>query len=146
MLCNFAAYALLLSSLVGIFLIGISIAAHISLLTLFAHALPVVLMAVSFSFMLYSLSSDLIGGILLHFFSSLLLCFVSGCLYPVYFFPSSIQKAAQWLPTGLARNQLASIVTEEAVLSQSLLLVGYSALFVAIGIFAGDCKLKEVAK
>jgi len=49
--------------------------------------IPVILMVCSFSFLLYTLSSDLIGGVLVQFFATLALCFVSGCMYPVYFFP-----------------------------------------------------------
>ena len=71
------------------------------------RGLPVAVLAAAVSYLVYSLVSDLISGVLLQFFVSLALCFVSGCLYPVYFFPSGVQRVAAWLPTGAARNYLA---------------------------------------
>lgn len=76
--------------------------------------MPVVFALCSLSFLLYTLSADLISGVLAQFFAALALCFVSGCLYPVFFFPLSVQKLAGWLPTGAARNQLAACITGEA--------------------------------
>lgn len=92
-------------------------------------ALPVVLMVCTFSFLLYALSSDLIGGVLMQFFVTLALCFVSGCMYPVYFFPVGVQKMAGWLPTGAARSQLAACLTGEISTRTLLLLLGYTAVF-----------------
>ncbi len=71
-------------------------------------ALPVVLLAATYSYCLFTLASDLISGLLLQFFTTAALCFVSGCFYPVHFFPVSVQRLAAWLPTGLARDQLAT--------------------------------------
>lgn len=97
-------------------------------------AIPAVLMLASFSFLLYSLSSDLISGVLLQFFTALSLCFVSGCMYPVYFFPESLQKLAPWLPTGAARACLAG----EGDLP---LVLGYTLLFCLLG---GCIRLRRI--
>jgi len=104
--------------------------------------IPVILMVCSFSFLLYTLSSDLIGGVLVQFFATLALCFVSGCMYPVYFFPVKVQKLAAWLPTGAARSQLAACLTGEASGAQWLLL-GYTAAFALAAIAVRLHRVKE---
>ena len=106
--------------------------------------LPVVLCVASLSFFLYALAEELIGGMLLQFFAVLGLCFVSGCMYPVYFFPSSIQQAAQWLPTGLARSQLASCLTGHSSAATVWALLGWCVLLGTLGILAQTRKYREV--
>ena len=98
--------------------------------------LPVLLFAAAFSFMLYSVSRDIIGGVMLQFFVGVVLCFVSGCLYPVYFFPAKVQQLAQWLPTGIARTQLAGCITGSAPVWTLPVLLSYCAVFIAIGVTA----------
>lgn len=105
--------------------------------------LPVILMVCSFSFLLYTLSSDLIGGVLMQFFTTLALCFVSGCMYPVYFFPVKVQKLAAWLPTGAARSQLAACLTGDSSRETLLLLLGYTAVFSLVAILVRLRRVKE---
>ena len=107
------------------------------------YSLPVVVMVCSFSFMLYTLTSDLISGVLLQFFLSAALCFISGCMYPVYFFPASVQRMAAWLPAGLARSQLSACITGTTDGKTILLLLGYSLVFSAVGIAARVRAVKE---
>lgn len=76
--------------------------------------LPVIFTVCSLSFLLYTLCADLISGVLVQFFTTLALCFVSGCMYPIFFFPLSVQKLAEWLPTGAARSQLTACLTGDA--------------------------------
>ena len=79
-----------------------------------AALVPVIFMVCSLSFLLYTLCADLISGVLVQFFTALALCFVSGCMYPVFFFPLSVQKLAGWLPTGAARSQLTACLSGES--------------------------------
>lgn len=104
-------------------------------------ALPVVLLVCSLSFLLYTLSSDLIGGVLMQFFVSVALCFVSGCMYPVHFFPVEIQKLAQWLPTGAARSQLASCLSGSASALPTVL--GYTLIFAVGAVTVRLHRIKE---
>ena len=106
----------------------------------FAQLLPVAVLVAAFSFMLYAVSADLIGGVLLQFFVTAAMCFVSGCVYPVYFFPVTVQRLAVWLPAGVARAHLASAYTGEGKLS---LILAYSAAFCAVGILARVRAAKE---
>lgn len=102
---------------------------------LLLRALPAVIMVAAFSFMLYALTGELIGGVLLQFFVTLVLCFVSGCMYPVYFFPETVQRLAAWLPAGLARTQLAGWITGQISTGTVGALILYSVIFFAVGVF-----------
>lgn len=109
----------------------------------FFHLLPVAVLAACFSFMLYALSGDLIGGVLLQFFLMLALCFISGCMYPVHFFPTAVQQLAQWLPTGAARNLLASGLTGVADWKSFALVLCYSGVFSLAGVIARLRAIRE---
>lgn len=106
------------------------------LMDILAGVLPVVLMVVSLSFLLYSLCGDLISGVLLQFFLTVALCFVSGCMYPVFFFPESIQRIAAWLPTGIARTWLSHGITGRGDQEALLGVLIYSVVFAVGGIAA----------
>ena len=147
-LCDLGVYLLGIVVLVLLFVvIGTAAAkdalAGIDAADVLLRALPVLVMVCSFSFMLYALTSDLISGVLLQFFLSAALCFVSGCMYPVYFFPVSVQRMAAWLPAGLARSQLAGCITGTTDGQTILLLLGYSVVFSAVGIAARVRAVKE---
>ena len=127
------AYGLMLSLMVALPVAGVLIllpdAVAVSLPTLLVRLLPVVWCLTTLSYLLYSLTGHLIGGVLAHFFLSLALCFVSGCLYPVFFFPSGVQQVANLLPTGLARAQLAGCLTGADTTQTGWLLAAYGGLF-----------------
>lgn len=147
-LCDFAAYGITLLCLLLILLAAAAVCMPQlgNVAVLLGKILPVLLLAVAFSFMLYSLSRDVIGGVMLAFFIGVILCFISGCLYPIYFFPIQVQQLAQWLPTGIARTQLASYITGNAPAWTLPALLGYSAVFIAIGTLARVRHIREVAQ
>lgn len=91
--------------------------------------IPITVMITAFSFMLYELTDNLISGVLLQFFAILAMGFVSGCMYPVFFFPESIQKLAACLPTGIARTHLAGCITDSITLRPIIELAIYSLIF-----------------
>ena len=149
-LCEYVVFAAMLVLISAVLIGSASIAGIVtdtglSLWDAVVCILPVLFVVTSFSFMLYSFTGQMISGILLHFFMSLAMCFVSGCMYPVYFFPSSIQRLAAWLPTGLARTQLSACFTG-AEPEATLLLLGYSLVFLCVGIFLRRHRIKEVVQ
>lgn len=77
------------------------------------HMLPVVFCIGSISYLLYNLSRDLVSGVLLQMVVAVALCFISGCFYPVYFFPISVQKMAEYLPAAIAREHISLLITQE---------------------------------
>ncbi len=100
--------------------------------TLLAQSVPVIFLAASLSFLLAVLVSDLLSGILLQFLTVLALCFVSGCLYPVSFFPETVQKLAGFLPTGIAREYLTRCMAGVPSPGSPLALLGFGCAFVAL--------------
>lgn len=145
-LCDFGAYLLALMTLtLTVALLLSLLPLELPVLPLFVRMIPVTVLIGALSFLLYSLSRDLVGGLLLHFFVSLALCAVSGCLFPVYFFPSTVQLFAGWLPTGVAHSQLACGFTGSLGLTSLLALAGYSLLFFLLGSFLRCRRIREVA-
>lgn len=123
-LCEWAAHFLSLLCLVLVISLLISCALLIlpendlipdarELLSLLLYLIPVIVMLSAFNLMLFEISKNVVSGVLLHFFSTLLLCYISGCLYPIYAFPEIIQKLDYILPTGVARANLASAFVGE---------------------------------
>ena len=131
------AVSALLLALAGLF----SLPGERKVSALLPGLIPSALMVACFSFFLYTLSTDLISGILLQFFAGVSLCFVSGCIYPVFFFPLGVQRVAAWLPTGLARSLLAGCITGQ---SRGLWgVLAYSAVFLAAGVLIRTRAVKE---
>lgn len=95
---------------------------------LFFGALPAVLMLTAMTFFMYSLSGHLTSGVLLTFFAILALGYIGGCMYPIHFFPLSVQALAPWLPTGVARVSITACFVGQTAGNIGPLLA-YSALF-----------------
>lgn len=100
---------------------------------------PVTLTVAAFSYWLTCLAKDPVSGTLLQFFVGLALCFVSGCLYPTWFFPVSVQRLAAILPAGLARDLLSGNA------GALLPLLGWAAAFAALGIWQKCRAIREAS-
>lgn len=72
----------------------------------FCKMIPLVIMISAFQTLLYELVSSVINGVLVQFVSAVGLAYISGCLYPISFFPETIQKMAGFLPTGVGLRYL----------------------------------------
>lgn len=146
-LCDLGAYSL---TLLVIAAIALPLIAALSQNPVYfgsiLRGIPVILMAAAYSFLMFNLADSLMTGVLMQFFVSLALCFVSGCIYPVYFFPIGVQKLAAYLPTGLARTQLAGCITGRSSTTATQGLLGYTALFAVLSIALRYRKIQGVAK
>lgn len=140
-LCDFAVYLIGILCIIAV-LMGIAVITGWVELTagLILQWIPIVIAMGALSFLLYELTTNLISGVLLQFFALLALCFVSGCLYPVTFFPDSVQTLAAYLPTGIARTQLAESFAGVSHMGGALMLLGYG------GVFFGTAVLIRKAK
>lgn len=98
------------------------------------RAVIVVLMVSAFNMMTFELSGTLVSGVIFHFFLSLAMCYISGCFYPVYSLPISLQKISGFLPTGVAREFLQGHFTGEKTGLQLLGVVVFTGLFLAVTI------------
>lgn len=109
--------------------LGSQVLTPATVLSLAYKALPVIIMISAFNIMMFELSTQLISGMLLHFFSVLCLCYVSGCFFPIHTFPKAIQLISRFLPTGIAREYLESCITKSDVLPYFAGLLIYSLVF-----------------
>ncbi len=109
----------------------------------FVVFLPVIVFVTAFGFFVFELSESLITGVLLHFALSVALSFISGCMYPIYFFPESVQKAAVYLPTSMARSQLSVLITGEPAGYEWAVLLSLSALLFVLSALVRRHKIAQ---
>ncbi len=104
--------------------------------------LPCVLMISALQFALYELTSGIISGVLAQFALSAALGYISGCFYPYYMFPQSIQRVASVLPSGITFEFLReNIALRESNVWGACLL--YTAVFFALSVFVRHKRLSE---
>lgn len=146
-LCDFGAYFLSLMAMLAVLVAlgALALPGTLDPWALLWQAVPVVTMVAAMSFLLYTLATDLIGGVLLQFFVSISVCFVSGCMYPPYFFPAQVQKMGAFLPTGIARTHLSALLTGRTEAWPGLALMAYSLVFLALAAICRVRRMKEVA-
>jgi ABC-2 type transport system permease protein len=144
-ICDFAVYLIGILCVIAILMVVAVWTGWISLSAgVFIQWIPIVFGIGAMSFLLYELTTNLISGVLVQFFVSLAMCFISGCLYPTSFFPDSVQAMAAWLPTGIARTQLAESFAGGMPATGSLLLLGYGGVFFGAAVLIRKAKVTGV--
>ena len=103
--------------------------------------LPVICCVAAMQCFLYSIVSSLTEGILLNFIGTVGLGYLSGCFYPTYFFPQSIQTLAEFLPTGIAMKYLTQILCDFPSIEQMGLLLSYAGLFLGMAVMVKKRKM-----
>lgn len=146
-LCDFAVYMLGIFCVVAVLFLHELLGALSGLpVVMLIYSIPAVFVIAALSFFLYELASHLSSGVLLQFFTVLALCFVSGCLYPITFFPDSVQKLSWFLPTGLARIQVAACITGIVSLKTTFALFGYGCVFITASILVRVHKVSGIRR
>ncbi len=112
-------------------------------LTAFIQSLPVILMISALTMLICEVSRELISGVLAHFFLTISLCYVSGCLYPIFVFPEAVQKLAAFLPTGIARSHIGNCITQDETFGTALGLLIYCGVFFALAWGARIYRLRK---
>jgi hypothetical protein len=133
LLCDYASYFLIL---LPIGLLPVAGGLYLGILQSGRQWIPAVVLFVllcsAMSFCLYRCCSNMLSGTLLYFFVTVAMCFVCGCMYPVFFFPASLQTLGTWLPAGISRSLLAGCITGELSPLIYLAALVYSGLFIAL--------------
>ena len=96
--------------------------------------IPIIVMISAFNILMFELSNNLVSGLLLHFFVVISLCYVSGCMYPIYAFPKVVENIAGFLPTGMARSYLATCFTFDSSIYGFVGLILYAVVFYALAL------------
>ena len=105
--------------------------------------IPVLMMSAAFNLFIFEIGGNVVSSALLHFFSVLCMCYVSGCFYPVYTFPRAVQAVERFLPTGVARETLAVALSEGATLKPLIGVAVYAVLFFAVAWLVRMYKLRR---
>ncbi len=144
-LCDFAVYLIGIVCVVAVLMICAVCTGWVELSgAVLLQWFPVIIAVAALSFLLYELATNLISGVLLQFFTLLSLCFISGCFYPVTFFPDSVQTLAAYLPTGIARSQLAQSFAGDVQPGAALMLMGYGTVFFLLAFAVRKAKVAGV--
>ena len=96
---------------------------------LLLRMIPVLIMVCAFDILMYELSDNFVSGILIHFFTTISLAYVSGCFYPIYSFPTVIQRLSAVLPTGVAFSFLSGTFTYTTSVLTVVGVLGYTVVF-----------------
>lgn len=99
---------------------------------------PVAAMFSAFNLFIFEVGSNVVSAALLHFFTTLCTCYVSGAFYPVYTFPKMVQAVERWLPTGFARETLLLSMSADAGVYPVIGVAVYGVLF-----FAAACLVRR---
>lgn len=76
--------------------------------------LPVVMVFAAMQLCIYEWVSGPVTGVLIQFLAATVLGYLSGCFYPITFFPAEIQVLAPYLPTGAAMGYSGKLITGQA--------------------------------
>ena len=117
-----------------------------SLFSFLLRLLPVIIMISAFNIFAFELADNIVSGMLIHFFTCLCMCYVAGCMYPIYTFPVVLQKISAFLPTGLSVNWLSGNFTENYNLLSLAGILIYSSLFFGASLFVRKKKTSNKQK
>ena len=108
-----------------------------------AYFILVLIELTSFTFLLFEVMRGIINKFLLPFLVLIGFSFLSGYFYPRSFLPDAARTIGEYLPTGVAYNVLSSGVTGVFNLKSMILLVSYTALFLAAVIYARRMRIER---
>lgn len=104
--------------------------------------LPVLPVVAAMQLLLYEIVSSLISGILLNFGFAVCLAYLSGCFYPLAYFPIGIQKFAEVSPTGIALSYMTGCF-ETGISVRAAGLLAWLVVFLLLTIWVRKRKLEK---
>ena len=151
--CEYLAYFLLIFLITALIIAILSfvsvgeIIPDISWLTpaglplLLIKLIPAVAIITALQFLLFEISSNLVSGVLLQFLTAVSLGYISGCFYPIYFFPEAVQSFSNLLPSGIARVQLSSCLSRNSDYRSLLLCAAYFIIMISATVIVRRFKI-----
>ncbi len=124
-LCELSAYFLCLMVFAVVMLLALSSLTVKNILLM----IPTALAISALSHLMYGISRDLITGVLMQFVTVVALCFVSGCMYPVHFFPVQVQRLSAYLLPSWIKSCISGVLYGTDALGAVWSLLGAFALF-----------------
>lgn len=105
--------------------------------------IPVVFMLAAMQAFLYELVTNVVNGVLLQFLVAVSMGYLSGCIYPVSFFPKPVQPLAMWSPIGTALRYVQKGITGRGAVVELLVLLIYTGLFLGLQIWRRGSRIAE---
>lgn len=112
------------------------------LLFFLVRLIPAAAVIAALQYFLYELISDMVSGILLQFLTAACLSYLSGCLYPITFFPESIQRLASWLPSGVCLKFAGQCLQSLFSWRETAMLFFYFLLFLGLSVIVRTRRVK----
>lgn len=95
--------------------------------------MPAIALITAMQYLLYQLSDSVVSGVMIQFVSAVIIGYVCGCFYPINFFPKAVRVVSDFLPAGLARGYLSSLITDSPSALQLISILVYTAVLLALG-------------
>ena len=105
--------------------------------------IPVVLMIATLQAFLYELVTNVVNGVLLQFLMAVSMGYLSGCIYPVSFFPKVIQPLAEWSPIGTALRYVQKGIAGQGGAVELCVILLYTVLFLGLQIWRRRSRIAE---
>ncbi len=96
------------------------------------RSVPAILMVTAMQYALYELIDNFIGSLLVQFLLFLILGYLSGCLYPNFFFPDFLRSLTEYLPVGLTFSYLRKTMANEPLWTNFMWIVVYTGGFLML--------------
>ncbi len=107
----------------------------------FLKGIPVFLMLTAMQVFLYELTSSSVSALLLQFLAALGMGYLSGCLYPITFFPVALQRLGGVLPAGVGFSYLRQSLYTVPDGGTWMALALYTALFLGLAAMVRKCRM-----
>lgn len=109
----------------------------------FVQMIPVCMLISALQFLVYEAVSGMVGSMLAQFLTAISLGYLSGCLYPISFFPESIQKLAGFLPTGAAVEYADKCLLSATMGTECIVMAVYFVGFIGLSVVLRNAKIKN---
>jgi ABC-type uncharacterized transport system permease subunit len=110
---------------------------------IFVKFIPAVLAVTALQFLLYELTDSVVSGVLLQFVCAIGLSYISGCFYPISFFPRSIQLLSSVMPSGIARGYLSALISGAECGGELAALMAYTVILLGVAALTRHRRIKN---
>lgn len=105
--------------------------------------IPCAMLISAVQFLIYETISGIVAGVLAQFISTIALSYVGGCLYPISFFPETVIKLSEFLPSGIARSYLSSALLGQSAIRQLFVIAIYFIFILGLTVGARTMRIRR---
>ena len=103
--------------------------------------IPVVVLTATMQALLYEWVTNVVTGVLLQFVVAVSIAYVSGCIYPLSFFPEIMQVIGGYLPIGVALRFMQKSLTLKNTWGELFLILLYILLFLGLHMWKRNARI-----